>query len=167
MNPRLFLSLLVFVVSSCGFHLRGHQPAGQGIEPTVSRIAITQSRASAVSNEVQSQLESAGATILPTPEGAEYTLSLSDQSIERTVLSISPASGKVAEYNLTLTVTMSILDGESNEIVSDQDIRLVRDFAFDEEALLGSVSEQRVVETEMIRQAATQIIRRLNAATRD
>jgi len=163
-KSRYALLLLVFVLSSCGFHLRGSQP---DIESDISRLYMTESAAAAVSNEVRSQLAIAGTVITPTSDGAEIILHLNDQSIQRSILSINPATGKVDEYQLTFTVTMSIADADRNDLLSNQVIRLVRDFAFDQDAVLGSVSEQRVLEEEMTRQAATQIIRRLNAVSRN
>lgn len=164
MKPHYALLLLVVVLSSCGFYLRGSQP---GVESDISRIALIEINAGAVGNEVRSQLTIAGTVITSNIVDAEFTLHLSNQSIERTILSISPTTGKVDEYQLTLSVTMSIHDSNNTPLLSDQVIRLERDFAFDEQAVLGSVSEQRVLEEEMTRQAATQIIRRLNAVSRN
>jgi len=157
------LLLLPVFISACGFYLRGSQPGG--VESNLSRIAITESAASDISNEVSAQLSMAGTVVSRNIDDAEFILHLASQSIDRTILSISPATGKVEEYQLTFTVLMSIRDADNNDLLSDQVIQLVRDFAFDEDSVLGSVSEQRTLEEEMTRQAATQIIRRLNAVS--
>jgi len=165
MKPHYTLLLLLLLVSSCGFHLRGSGPA---IQSDITSVILTESAATAVSNELRTQLQMAGTQISAgNTAKAEYALHVSDQSIQRSILSINPATGKVDEYQLTFTVTMAITDPDQNEVLANQIIRLVRDFAFNEDAVLGSVSEQRVLEEEMTRQAATQIIRRLNAVSRN
>ena len=80
---------------------------------------------------------------------------------------VNAETGKVEEYQLTLTVRMSVVDGEDNEIISGQSIQVARDYPFDEQSVLGSIAEQRVLEREMIRQAAAQIVRRLDSVVRD
>jgi LPS-assembly lipoprotein len=165
LKPHYALLLLLLMVSACGFHLRGSGPA---VQSDITSVLLTESAASAVSNEVRAQLQMAGTAVSTgSTDKAEFSLHLSDQSIQRSILSINPATGKVDEYQLTFTVTMAISDPDQNEVLTNQVIRLVRDFAFDEDAVLGSVSEQRVLEEEMTRQAATQIIRRLNAVSRN
>jgi len=164
---KLYTALLltaILLVSSCGFHLRGSQPASAS---NLSRIVLTDSDASGVSNEVRILLESSGTVISGTSPAPGYTLHLSDQSITRSVLSVSAATGKVEEYQLVFSVRMSVTDAEKNEVLSSQPIRVAHDYAFNDEAVLGSVLEQRTLEQELTRQAASQIVRRLNAVTRD
>lgn len=156
------LLLALLLTSSCGFHLRGSQSA---TSTTIARIAINDASATGVGNEVKIQLNDAGTTIVASPDGTEFTLSLAEQLLNKSVLSVSAITGKAEEYQLVLTVKMTVTGADQTELLSGQQIRITRDYAFNDEALLGSVSEQRLLEQEMIRQAASQIIRRLNALT--
>lgn len=155
------LLVLLLLTTACGFHLRGSVPGAEG----PSAVVINATGAPTVGDAVQTMLESGGTDTNPESKTA-YRLLLSDQAIDRSVLSVSPVTGKVEEYQLTLTVNMAITDAEGKDILTSQPIRIARDFAFRDEAVLGSVAEQRVLEQEMINQAAAQIIRRLNALTR-
>lgn len=155
----VLISLLL--TAACGFHLRGSVPGAEG----PAAVVINSTGAPTVGDAVKTMLESGGTDTNPESQTA-YRLLLSDQAIERSVLSVSPVTGKVEEYQLTLTVNMAITDSEGKDVLTLQPIRIARDFAFRDEAVLGSVAEQRVLEQEMITQAASQIIRRLNALTR-
>lgn len=159
----LLLALLL-LTTSCGFHLRGSQ--GYGITG-ISSITVTDSGAPGVGTEVRSLLEASGTRIAPASDAADYSLVVSEQYMNKAILSVSAITGKIEEYQLTLTVKMTVTDKDRNELLSGQLIRITRDYAFDDEAVLGSVTEQRVLEQEMSRQAASQIIRRLAALTRN
>ena len=165
MIHRLILLACCLLPAACGFHLRGTQV--ESVQAPVTRVALVDAAAEDVGREVRSLLETAGATVLSAPVGAPYTLLLSGQSLDRSVLSVSAETGKVEEYQLTLTVRMSVVDSEDNELVSGQPIQVARDYPFDEQSVLGSIAEQRVLEQEMIRQAAAQIVRRLDSVVRD
>lgn len=154
------LLLALLLTTSCGFHLRGSQ-TGTAIE--IASIAVSDTTATGVGNEVRALLQGYGTTIAASPSEAEFGLQLTDQLLNKSVLSVSPIDGKVEEYQLTLTVRMTVTDASRTSLLSGQQIRVARDYAFDDEAVLGSVSEQRILEQEMIRQAASQIIRRLAA----
>ena len=152
------------VIAACGFHLRGSQAdAGSEVEQLYLQTAGT----TGVADEVRSQLQASETTILNSSVGAELTLNLTNQSLAKTVLSVSSVTGKVEEYQLTLSVLMSVFDAEKNDLISNQTIRVTRDYTFDENAVLGTVTEEKALTEELTRQAATQIIRRLNAVTRD
>lgn len=157
----ILLLTLVLLTASCGFHLRGSLPGST----TIDSVSINDATASGVGAEVKALLEASGTDILPSPDNG-YGLRLTDQLLNRSVLSVSAVTGKVEEYQLTLTVGMTVTDPDGNELLSGQQIRVTRDYAFDDAAVLGSVTERRVLEQEMIRQAASQIVRRLNALAR-
>ncbi len=161
-HPYIFLLTMV-LVASCGFHLRGSQPQTSS---DLASIYLSENRADDIAAEVRAQLRSAGTSIVTTRDKAEYLLRLSNESISQTVLSVSAATGRAEEFQLTLTVTMSVSDRQDNELIADQVIRLARDYTFDAEAVLGTASQQRILEAELVQQAAAQIIRRLHAVSR-
>lgn len=154
------LLILVLSISACGFHLRGSQSV---TTTAISGITISDAAAPGVGNEVRTLLETLGSTIVTDTDEAEYNLHLAEQLLDKSVLSVSAVTGKVEQYQLTLTVRMTVTDADQAELLSGQQIRITRDYAFNDQAVLGSVSEERVLEQEMVRQAASQIVRRLNA----
>lgn len=160
MKTHYFLLILIMLTASCGFHLRGSQTA---TVTGISSIAITNTTASETASAVTVQLEASGSTIVTVADKPEYYLQLSDQVINKSVLSVSPITGKVTEYQLTLTVNMSVTDANQAGLLTGQSIRVTRDYTFDDSAVLGSVADQHKIEQEMIQQAASQIVRRLGA----
>jgi LPS-assembly lipoprotein len=162
LHDYLLLAFLL-LTTSCGFHLRGSE-SGTAID--ISSITVSDASAVGVGNEVKALLQAYGTTIAASTSEAEFGLQLTEQLLSKTVLSVSPIDGKVEEYQLTLTVRMTVTDTNQTSLLSGQQIRVARDYAFDDEAVLGSVSEQRILEQEMIRQAASQIVRRLAALSR-
>ena len=160
MKTHYFLLILIILTASCGFHLRGSQTA---TVTGISSIAITNTTASETASAVTVQLEASGSTIVTVADKPEYYLQLSDQVINKSVLSVSPITGKVTEYQLTLTVNMSVTDANQAGLLTGQSIRVTRDYTFDDSAVLGSVADQHKIEQEMIQQAASQIVRRLGA----
>ena len=48
-------------------------------------------------------------------------------------------------------------------IIENEKINVVRDFAFDENAVLGEFSEESIIQEDLIRRAASQVLRRLQA----
>ncbi len=160
MKPHYVLLILIMLTASCGFHLRGSQTA---TVTGISSIAITNTSASETASAVTAQLQASGSTIVTGADKPEYSLQLSDQIINKSVLSVSPITGKVTEYQLTLTVNMSVTDANQTGLLTGQSIRVTRDYTFDDSAVLGSVADQHKIEQEMIQQAASQIVRRLGA----
>ena len=174
-SPAWFVVLLVMILTQgCGYHLRGQRPpvkaaAGENIQSTTTAaslesIHITAAAASQLGAAVTTQLTDSGVTITDTREGADYALSLHSEEFARQVLSVSPETGKVEEYQVIFSCHISIR--KAGELVADQVIRVSGDYAFDEDAALGKFAEEETIREELIEQAAAQIIRRLNTLTK-
>ena len=98
--------------------------------------------------------------------GSDYVLSIHAEEFARQVLSVSPATGKVEEYQVILTGRISISKTGAEELVTDQSISVSGDYAFDEDAALGKFAEEETIREELVEQAAARIIRRLNTLTK-
>jgi len=168
---RLFPLLLpLLLLSACGFHLRGSRP--QAEVDSVSSVYIRAERAADLAREVTAQLKDADIEVVADPDKAEYLLTLSNSRVERNVLSVNAQTGKAEEYQLLLTVKMSVarmseVHAGGEPLVADEAVQVERDYTFDEDAVLGKYSEEQVLEEEMTQLAANRIIRRLNAAARN
>ena len=162
MKTQTLLIFLLFSLAACGFHLRGSQ---QTTAVEVAKVYVSSLGANKVAREVKLQLQGAGASAVASVGEAEYTLRLERENFDQTVLSVSATTGKVEEYQITLTVTMSVVDASGKELLVGEGIRLARDFTFDEDVVLGKAAEEDVLRGDLIRQIAAQILRRLNAVT--
>jgi LPS-assembly lipoprotein len=152
---------LVATLSGCGFQLRGSGSQFAGIEG--ERIFVSDSQAATVAAQVRSQLGLAGAALATGVGDADYRLLIARERLDRQVLSVSPQTGKVEEYQLLLRVSLSITAASGQILVDQQQITLSRDFTYDEDAALGKFSEEQLLREEMTREAADQILRRLGA----
>ena len=126
----------------------------------LERLDLRSSSAVDLERVVSSELRIAGVSLSP---DAEYTLYLSNENYDRAVLTVSPVTGKVEEYTMTLTVAMSVGRRSGEELLMNDVITFSRDYLFDEDALLGKASEEEVIRENLRQRAAGAIIRRLNS----
>ena len=152
------LVLLVLILSSgCGFHLRGSQFAKLDIDS----VYIKDRDAPRLAQQIKTQLQSAGATVAESSAQASHVITLSNETLNRNVLSVDAQTGKVEEYELVLTAKVSIETGDGAALVKNESLQITHDFTFDEGAVLGKFTEQQVIEEDMIRRGASRVLRRL------
>lgn len=159
MKMRLSLICLLLLTSACGFHLRGSQLTNFD----VANIYINKSSAPKLAEEVKSQLIGAGVTLANTPDNASYVVTLKEERFEKSVLSVNAATGKVEEYQILYLAKMDASHADGQSIVEDDPVRSSRDFTFDENAVLGKFSEEELLQEDIVRRAASQVLRRLQA----
>ncbi|MFQ5659014.1 MAG: LPS assembly lipoprotein LptE [Gammaproteobacteria bacterium] len=158
------LILALLVLSACGFHLRGSQKTVSTGLPGVFVKAVD---ADKLASEVKLQLQTAGTRVTKMAGDAEYVLKVENENFKRTILSISPDTGKIEEYQLTLTAGISVSGADAKLLLSGETISVTHDYTFDEEAVLGNVTQEEVFKNDLTQQAAVRIIRRLNAALKN
>jgi LPS-assembly lipoprotein len=159
MKTRLLLICLLILTSACGFHLRGSQLTNFD----VANIYIHPSNAPKLAKEVQSQLTNAGVSLASSASNAAYVVILKEERFEKSVLSVNAATGKVEEYQILYKAKMDASYSDGKSIVEDDNISSSRDFSFDENAVLGKFSEEELLQEDIVRRAASQVLRRLQA----
>lgn len=162
MPKRCLILIPVLLLTACGFHLRGSQTA---TAVNISSIYLQSEGAEIIMAEIRKQFLQTETSISDNAADAEYTIDLSNQRTQKSVMSVSATTGKVEKYKLLLSVSLSIAKGET-PLISNETISVTRDYTFDTEAVLGKYSEEQLLQEEMVRSAASQIIRRLNALAR-
>ena len=163
-SPWHVVLFVMILVQGCGYHLRGQAP--QVKSRGGYAIYIAASGVSQLAAAVGAQLAVSGVKITDGREGSEYVLHIHSEQFERQVLSVSPATGKVEEYQVTLTGRISIGKSDGEALVTNQAIRVSGDYAYDEDAALGKFAEEETIKEELVEQAAARIIQRLNALAR-
>ena len=159
MKARLLLLSLLLLNAACGFHLRGSQTTNFD----VTNIYIQSAGAPRLEKQVKAQLVSAGVGVANSIETASYIVDLNAERFERSVLSVSADTGKVEEFQIVYQATMNAAHIDGTNIARGDNIRVVRDLTFDEEAVLGKFSEEALIQEDMVRTAASQVLRRLQA----
>ena len=159
-SPWYAVLTVMILVQGCGYHLRGQAP--QARAKGGHSIYISASGASQLAAAVEAQMAVSGVSITDSRDGSDYVLSIHAEEFARQVLSVSPATGKVEEYQVILTGRISISKTGGEELVTNQAIRVSGDYAFDEDAALGKFAEEETIKEELVEQAAARIIQRLN-----
>ena len=178
-GARALLVALLLTQTACGFHLRGSQPGfGGGSQAVYLRAAD----AERVHRALLRQL---GAAASLRRADADYEIAVSREQVRRNALSVSPATGKVEEFNVNYSCLFSVKkigkrkkDGNAEKaekaeggkkktkvadtvLIDKQALSFSRDYTFDEDAVLSKFEEQRVIEEDLVDEAARAIIRRL------
>jgi LPS-assembly lipoprotein len=166
MKTQYLFILLLLTLSACGFQLRGTQQKGSA-SVNVSKVYVSNTGAGSIAIQVKSQLRGSGSTIVSSVTDAKYILNLSREAYEQNVLSVSAQTGKVEEYQLTLSIVMSVLDSAGKELVLGEQIQVFREYTFDEDAVLGKFAEEQVLREDLTSQAASEVLLRLNSAVND
>ncbi len=159
MKTRLLLICLLILTSACGFHLRGSQTTNFD----VANIYLNPASAPKLTKEVKTQLSGAGVTLASSSESASYIVTLREERFDKAVLSVSASTGKVEEYQIVYKAKMDAVEASGRTIVQDDKIRSARDLTFDENAVLGKFSEEELLHEDLVRRAASQVLRRLQA----
>jgi LPS-assembly lipoprotein len=158
-KPRVALLLLSLLVtlSACGFHLRGDVELPPILHDTYidSRDPFT-----GIARPLRSQLERSGANVLEDGQQASAILKIISERSENRVLSVG-SSGKATEYELFNEVVFSLNDPKNKVLIKQQTVRMTRDLVFDENELLGKLSEADSIHRQMLESLARQILTRI------
>lgn len=159
----LLLAVAIFaVVSGCGLQLRGSSSAATALAG--SRIHVDAPRSIGAAAELRDILGASDVKLARRAKSADYTIRLAGERVTRDVLSVSPQTGKVEEFQLNYVVLLTVLRPDGQKLVEDAYITLQRDFTFDQDAVMGNFSEEEILRDELAREAAEQALRRSAAA---
>ena len=154
--------LACLALAACGFHLRDTRSTVAKLR--VESIYVDESGASDLAREVQARLRNTGVNIAESAEAAQFVLLLSREGFRRDVLSVSPRTGKVEEYQLTFSARLSLRETGGEKLLDNDPLTLVRDYTFDQNEMLGKFSEEETLRDELTGDAADQVLRRVGAA---
>ncbi len=153
----MLLSLMV--LSACGFRLRGDVELPAQLQQTYIE---SNSPFTGMARSLRNELEASGARVVDSREQATAVLRITDEQSENRILSVG-STGKASEYELYDAVTFQLTDREGQVLVKAQNLRMIRDLVFDENELLGKVSEAEQLHVQMRSSLARQILTRINA----
>ncbi len=159
MKIQLLATILCLVISGCGYHLRGPVRLPESIQ----QVRL-QSANDDFAQAVLVALEGAGVAITEDAEKADASIVVLENELSTRLLSVDPDTGRPREYELAYLVRFKVVDGGNAELLSTQEINLLRDFEFDADALIGKSRERGVLAAEMRRDAAQQLMRRIRSS---
>ena len=149
----LAILLSSFLLSSCGFHLRGDLPLSH-----FPAMYIQSDRHSELAALIGERLQYNKVQVLPSYQADAPVLQLLSDSLARRTLSLFP-NGQVAEYELIYKVryTLTMPEGEAQPY----QFELYRDYQDDPNQALAKAKELELMLGELRQQAANRIMRQL------
>ena len=159
MKKILLIVLCSFCVA-CGFQLRGSTSI------PFKSIYISALEGQPIVTELKRTIQNNGKTlVLDKSQDAEATLQITNAKITKHIWSIS-GSGRVREFQLRYQVSYRIIDIKGLEIAPTSVVTLTRIMPFADAQVLAKEGEERMLVSEMHRDAAWQIIQRLSKVQR-
>lgn len=155
--------LLAGLLTACGFHLRDAESVGVPVE----NLYLDTSGGGQVGREVQEQLRLTDVNLTSSAKDSEYIVRINRENFQRQVLSVSPRTGKVEEYELVVSVDLSISSSDGRELITNERLSARRDHPFDETAVLATGEEQQIIREELTRLLASQALLRVQATIRN
>lgn len=156
------LFLLAVALTACGFQLRG---SNLGTLKS-SHIYVKSGGANQLAAQIKRHLEFAEVPVANTAEQADYIIEVGRETFKRSVLSVSARTGKVEEYEINYTASVSIRGPDGKFLLQDEPVTAQRDYTFDEDSVLGKFDEENKLREELTKFAADMVLRRLQAVTR-
>lgn len=159
--PRIVVLSLLLVLAGCGFQLRGDYD----LPPMLERVVLTGPQL--LRDELLVGLRASDVEVVESREQATAIINLGRERFSERVLSVDPNTGRSREFEVALAVTFKVDAPDGTVIAPDQAVELQRDYVFDEDAILGKSRERGVLREEMRRDAAQQILLRLQGLDHD
>lgn len=153
------LTLTLFLLNGCGFHLRQAAELPASISPIVINGV---DRYSDLGRELAARLSSDSVQVTWERKEANTMLNISQYKRQNRTLSVDK-SGKVAQTELKDTLEFELIDASGNTLVPTQKIEVVRSYINTEEQKLGKVTEAGQLAEGMRQELARQITTRIQA----
>ncbi len=153
-------SSLSLSLGACGFKMRGDVDLPDDVKkvhivgPTIFR------------DELETFIESGGAEVVEDPAAADATVKIGRELFEQRTLAVDPNTGKEREFEMVYLVDFRVTRPDGTVSLGPERVRLVRDFLFDSDQVLGRSRERSLLQVEMRRDAAEEIVRRIDTRLR-
>ncbi|GKT12523.1 MAG: LPS-assembly lipoprotein [Thiomicrorhabdus sp.] len=164
MGALLVVTLLVGLLSGCGFHLRGLDTVGQSQFKSVQLENL-----SAVSSEMQKalrrQLRTAGVTVMASGAEVQIALKATQFQVTRTAYSgRGDTTAELLKMSQAFSATLNASDTRPEQMIVTDQVSTYRDRQIETTALLASDRELQSIKREMASILARQLMDRVNRA---
>ena len=153
----LMLCLMSSVLMACGFQLRGSYELPEELH----KIYVYGLKSSDLVYELNETLVYS-AEVVKNRADADAVLIINKEESENRTLSVD-SMGKVRESEMQYSVVYSLVKANGEVILDKEVLLLVRDFINDENNIIGRTNESMVIARDLKRDAAQQILRRVQA----
>ena len=159
----ILLSTLLVLLSACGWQLRDAQivPANLG-----SLHLSSNDPHSELITELTRALNLYGVDVVASAADAQYSVVIVNFRRDRRTGTINP-SARVAEYQLNEDVDFLIVSADGSQLVPLSTASVERVYEFNEQDVLASDNEERLVRDGMREEIVRQILNRLRLVPKD
>ncbi len=155
----LLILLPVFLVSACGWHLRGVEALDEQLKTLYIDVPGDHVE---LSRTLKRSFKSMGVQLTETAKEAPLTLTISQVSDKRRTISTS-GRGKAAEYELTSIIGYRITNSEGLILQGPAQVSAEKVYLFDPNNVVSAYEEEQILRQEMQRDLIQKIIRRYQA----
>jgi len=152
----LLLLLTAFMLSACGFHMRG--PAKLPFKSIYLGFAGN----SSLGTELKRYIRASGVDVTDSATEAEAVLQVLADGREKKILSLN-TNGQVREYSLYQRFSFQVKDQAGKVLIAPATIVLKRDITYDANQELAKQAEEALLYRDMQSDLVQQILRRLSA----
>jgi LPS-assembly lipoprotein len=156
------LCLGAFALAGCGFHPRAELAVPTDLGPVK---VVGSDPYSPLADSLSRALTRANAQAAVPADAHVATLRVVSETWNEGPLSVD-SFAHVREYVITYTVKFAFVTADNTDIAPLQDIKLQRDYTYDDSHALGASQEQSTIREEMQRDMAASIMRRIGIALR-
>jgi len=150
-----------FLLSACGFQLRGDPEVG------IKKLFISSVGASQVATEIRRFLAAGPTRLVTNAVESEANLQILQETREKTVFTIT-GTGRVYEFQLRLTVRYElVVPGREEPVIPSTEIEARRLITYSETAPTAKEAEEALLFKDMQQDLARQILRHVAAMKRE
>lgn len=154
--PSTLTILLLILTTSCGFHLRGDV----ALPEIYQKIHVINKANNNISTVLKQTLIENHVQLTDSPQSASSIIIVNSQNLQRRAVAVR--GKEVKEYEIRLTVSISVLDPDGKQRGKSQNISTLRRYSFNNDQVLGSENEEQILIEEMKKDISRQILRRLS-----
>lgn len=151
------LCLLTLLLSACGFKLRGSFQ----LPAAIQKIYVVGANSSDLVKDLNDML-AFSAEVVENRADANAILTINKEESKNRTLSVD-SRGKVRETEMSYSVLYSLVLANGDVLLDNEALLLARDFIDDENDIIGRTNESAVISRDLKRDAAQQILRRIQA----
>ncbi len=154
------LMILISIVSSCGWQLRG----ASNLPPEMAHVYVEGlSRKNRFVQDLNENLSFAGGGVTKDPASAGVILKVHNEQLERRVASLSE-EGKATEYELIYRIRFELQKPDGSNLLPTQTIEIRRAYFNPQVLVIGKSEEENQIREEMYKEAVRTLLRRTEIA---
>ncbi len=158
MHKKFITLLILLIVTSCGFHLRGMT------EISFKTVSLEGKELSFTKNLKKNLTSNKVAIVLPT-ENPELRIELLGEESEKRILSLS-GQGLVREFEIFYRVRYRVKTSDSETWSQENILETRRDFTYSDSNLIGKEEEERQINEAMRNEAITNLFNQIQLITK-